>query len=235
MKKTLPLFSFNQGRRHFLNNAGILAAAAPWLLQSKVALAAEKSATDASEAERYGSTLVLGQALEPTIYDPNRQYSYETYRVDKHIYESLVAEDLSRPASEGPPPIIPNLAESWRVSDDAKTFTFRLRDGVKFHDGSDFNAEAVRFNVRRFTDESFEFFDKQSKAVMQRVYGKLLTIQVIDPLTVQYQFSEPFPDFLRFLPQGNWVSGIFSPKALQTYGQDGLAEHPTGTGPYQFV
>lgn len=187
------------------------------------------------EAQRYGKTLIVGQALEPTIYDPNRQYSYETYRVDKHIYESLVAEDLSVPAAQGTPPIIPALATQWQVNDDATVYTFQLRQGVVFHDGTPFDAEAVRFNVRRFTDPTFDHFDPRSQATMAQVYGDLKTIEVIDPHTVAYHFNHPFPDFLRFLPQGNWVSGIFSPAALQQWGQDGLAEHPTGTGPYRFV
>jgi len=67
------------------------------------------------------------------------------------------------------------------------------------------------------------------------VYGDLKSFEVIDPLTIRYTFNNSFVDFLRMLPQGNYVSGIFSPKALQTYGQDGLAEHPTGTGPFRFV
>ncbi|VDR24873.1 Dipeptide-binding protein [Raoultella terrigena] len=108
-------------------------------------------AEDSDEKSRYGKILIIGQALEPTIYDPNRQYSYETYRVDKHIYESLVAEDLSVPAAQGTPPIVPGLATRWEVNDDATVFTFHLREGVKFHDGTSFDAEAVRFNVRRYT------------------------------------------------------------------------------------
>jgi len=221
---------FNAGRRRFIQLSAVISAAVLGFGISSPIWAAE----DADEQSRYGKTLIIGQALEPTIYDPNRQYSYETYRVDKHIYESLVAEDLSRPASEGTPPIVPALATRWEVSSDAKTFRFFLRPGVKFHDGTPFDAEAVRFNVRRFTDPQFEYFDKQSQAVMAQVYGKLTAIKVIDPLTVEYQFSEAFPDFLRFLPQGNWVSGIFSPAALIKWGQDGLANHPTGTGPYRF-
>jgi len=192
-------------------------------------------AEEQDNAERYGKTLIVGQALEPTLYDPNRQYSYETYRVDKHIYESLVAEDLSVPASEGTPPIIPALATSWEVNNDATVFTFHLRPDIKFHDGTPFDAEAVKFNVRRFTDPEFEYFDARSKATMAQVYKDLKSITVTDPLTVVYTFNKPFPDFLRFLPQGNWVSGIFSPAALKKWGQDGLADHPTGTGPYKFV
>lgn len=186
-------------------------------------------------APRRGGTLIVGLSGEPSVFDPNRQFSYETYRIDKHIYESLVAENLSKPHKQGPPEIIPALAESWTVSEDATTFTFKLRRGVKFHDGSDFDAEAVRFNVRRFTDEKFEFFDARSQGTMRPVYKGLKEVKVLDTHTVQYVFSHPYIDFLRLLPQGNFVSGIFSPAALKKHGQDGLAEHPTGTGPYKFV
>ncbi|MCS3432473.1 ABC transporter substrate-binding protein [Klebsiella sp. BIGb0407] len=217
-------------RRKFLQLASISAVVMASLYLPGTALAEEKN-----EAERYGKTLIVGQSLEPTLYDPNRQYSYETYRVDKHIYESLVSEDLSVPASQGTPPIIPGLATSWEVNNDATVYTFHLRPNVKFHDGTPFDAEAVKFNVRRFTDPEFEYFDARSKATMAQVYKDLKSITVTDPLTVVYTFNKPFPDFLRFLPQGNWVSGIFSPAALKKWGQDGLADHPTGTGPYKFV
>lgn len=192
-------------------------------------------AAHAQATPRTGGTLIVGQYQEPTVFDPNRQYSWETYRVDKHIYESLVAEDLSKPFKQGPPDLVPGLAESWTVSDDKTTYTFKLRHGVKFHDGTDFNAEAVIFNVRRFTDPSFEFYDVRANATMKPVYGKLREIKALDAYTVQYIFSSPFIDFLRLLPQGNYVSGIFSPAALKKYGQDGLALNPTGTGPFKFV
>lgn len=184
---------------------------------------------------RVGGTLVVGEYQEPTVFDPNHQYSWETYRVDRHIYESLVGEDLSRPSSEGPPPLIPALAESWQVSDDATTFTFKLRRGVKFHDGAQFDAHAVEFNVRRFHDKSFEYYDVKANAFMKAVYGDLKSFDVVDDYTVRYVFNKPFRDFPRMLPQGNYVSGIFSPEALKTWGQDGLAEHASGTGPFKLV
>lgn len=217
-------------RRTFLLGASALAIAAPF------AANAQSSATKSAAGEvTPGGTLVVGQYQEPTFFDPSRQYSWETYRLDKHIYESLLAEDLSVPAEKGVPPLVPALAESWEASADAKRFTFKLRRNVKFHDGSDFNAEALRFNIRRFTDKEFEFFDVRSNATMKNVYGKLAEFRIIDSHTVEFVFSEPFREFPRLLPQGNYVSGVFSPKALQTYGQDGLAEHPTGTGPFKFV
>jgi peptide/nickel transport system substrate-binding protein len=223
-------FPNRPNRRFFLLGVSALALLAPG------AVRAASSTTLTPKGDPVpGGTLIVGQYQEPTFFDPNRQYSYETYRLDKHIYESLVAEDLSTPAQDGPPPLIPALAESWEVSSDATTFTFKLRQGVKFHDGTDFDAEAVHFNVRRFADEGFEFFDARSQASMKRVYGSLKEFKVLDSHTVQYVFNGPFLEFLRLLPQGNYVSGIFSPKALQTYGQDDLAAHPTGTGPYRFV
>ncbi|WP_168663564.1 ABC transporter substrate-binding protein [Paraburkholderia sp. SG-MS1] len=150
---------------------------------------------------RQGGTLVIGEYQEPTVYDPNHQYSWETYRVDRHIYESLIAEDLTKPAHEGPPELIPALAESWQISDDATTFTFKLRRDVKFHDGSDFDAHAVEFNVRRFHDPQFEYYDVKAAAFMKAVYGDLKGFELIDDHTVRYTFNKPFRDFPRMLPQ----------------------------------
>lgn len=180
-----------------------------------------------------GGTLVVGQYQEVTQFDPNRQYSWETWRIDRNIYETLVDEDLSKPT--GVPKIIPRLATSWKVSDDAKSYTFKLREGVKFTDGTPFNAEAVKSNVRRFTDPTFKYYDKVSAGTMSLVYEDLASLKVIDDYTVQYNFKKPFLEFLRQIPNsGNAASGFFSPAALEKYGQDGLSDHPVGTGPFVF-
>ncbi|WP_432974950.1 ABC transporter substrate-binding protein [Dactylosporangium sp. CA-233914] len=191
------------------------------------------SAAAADSKPRDGGTLIVGQYQEVTQFDPNRQYSWETWRIDRNIYETLVNEDLSSPA--GVPKIVPGLATSWTVSPDATTYTFKLRQGVKFTDGTPFDAQAVQFNVRRFTDPSFQYYDKVSAATMGLVYADLASFKVIDDYTVEYVFKHPFLDYLRQIPNsGNAASGIFSPAALQKYGQDGLAEHPVGTGPFKF-
>ncbi|WP_433250686.1 ABC transporter substrate-binding protein [Actinomadura nitritigenes] len=191
------------------------------------------SGAAAGSRPRDGGTLVVGQYQEVTQFDPNRQYSWETWRIDRNIYETLVDEDLSSPT--GVPKIVPRLATSWKVSDDARTYTFTLRQGVKFSDGTPFDAEAVRFNVRRFSDPAFKYYDKVSAATMSLVYGDLASVEVVDDHTVRYSFKHPFLDFLRQIPNsGNAASGIFSPAALEKYGQDGLADHPVGTGPFTF-
>ncbi|GAA2607152.1 ABC transporter substrate-binding protein [Paractinoplanes durhamensis] len=191
------------------------------------------SAAAADSTPRDGGTLIVGQYQEVTQFDPNRQYSWETWRIDRNIYETLVNEDLTSPT--GVPKIVPGLATSWTVSPDATTYTFTLRQGVKFTDGTPFDAAAVQFNVRRFTDPAFEYYDKVSAATMSLVYADLKSFDVVDANTVKYTFKHPFLDYLRQIPNsGNAASGIFSPEALKKYGQDGLADHPTGTGPFTF-
>ncbi|GAA3566059.1 ABC transporter substrate-binding protein [Amycolatopsis ultiminotia] len=199
-------------------------------------LAGCRGGTDAvaGSQPRDGGGLIIGQYQEVTQFDPNRQYSWETWRVDRNIYETLVDEDLSAPS--GTPKIVPKLATSWTVSPDATTYTFQLRKGVKFSDGTPFDAKAVQFNVRRFTDPGFRYYDQVSAATMSLVYQDLASFTVLGDHTVRYTFKHPFLDFLRQIPNsGNAASGIFSPAALEKYGQDGLADHPVGTGPFTFA
>jgi len=218
-------------RRALLAPLALIAIALPLLTGCGGASSA--GGATAGGQPRDGGTLIVGQYQEVTQFDPNRQYSWETWRIDRNIYETLVDEDLSSPT--GVPKIVPKLATSWTITDGAKTFTFKLRQGVKFSDGTPFDAKAVQFNVRRFTDPKFKYYDKVSAATMGLVYADLASFKVIDDDTVQYTFKHPFLDFLRQIPNsGNAASGIFSPAALERYGQDGLANHPVGTGPFTF-
>jgi peptide/nickel transport system substrate-binding protein len=88
---------------------------------------------------RKGGTLVYGMEGPSDILDPQATGCWLTYRVTYQMFEGLLAEDLTR-ADVAVPPVIPRLAESWQVSNDGLTRTFKLRKGVKFHDGTPFNA-----------------------------------------------------------------------------------------------
>ncbi|WP_201318739.1 ABC transporter substrate-binding protein [Paenibacillus sp. EPM92] len=193
--------------------------------------------TSTKDAPKQGGTLIVGLNAEITVLDPSREAGWETFRVNRQIHESLVTEDLSKPTKEVPiPPLKPALAESWKVSEDGLIYTFHLRRGVNFHDGTPFNAAAVEFNIRRAWDPQFEYYDKISAAVMQLTYNGLKEIKTPDDYTVELIFEKPFSPFLRMLAQGSGGTGlILSPTALKKWGNDGYAEHPVGTGPFQFV
>ncbi len=223
----------NHRPRTALSRRILLALTALSLAAGTLSACATTQKDDTASSEN--ATVIVALSTEPTVFDPNRQYSYDTYRIDRHIYETLVTEDLSTPAEDGTPELIPGLAESWDVSDDGRTFTFHLRKDVTFSDGTAFDAEALNFNVRRFTDPSFEYYDEASQARMAGVFSTLASATVVDDYTFQYTSTQPFLAFPRYIAQGNYVQGIFSPEALKEYGNDGLAEHPVGTGPYVFV
>src|SRR6478609_6835076 len=96
-----------------------------------------------------GGTLVVGLYTEPTAVDPQREYYWETFRAARNVYEPLVQEELS--SNSGVTKLVPGLATAWRSSADGAVWAFDLRPGVKFHDGTEFDAAALDFNVKRFT------------------------------------------------------------------------------------
>src|SRR5690625_1328121 len=105
----------------------------------------EPSETDSSSEEEVdegtgdgaGGTLVFGRGGDSTSLDPSRTTEGETFKVTKNLFETIVDFE------EGGTEIVPGLAHDWEVSEDGLTYTFQLEEGVKFHDGTDFNAEAV--------------------------------------------------------------------------------------------
>ncbi len=118
--------------------------------------------------------------------------------------------------------IIPLLAESYTFNDAATQFTFKLRKGIKFHDGEDFNAEAVKANIDRLMTGKYK-----RSSLMKPVKE----LKILDGYTVQFNLKEPFGAFVNAIAHPG--SLMISPAAIEKYG-DAVSKHPVGTGPYIF-
>ncbi|MFV0334505.1 MAG: glutathione ABC transporter substrate-binding protein [Tropicimonas sp.] len=120
--------------------------------------------------------------------------------------------------------LVPQLATSWEGSDDALTFTFHLREGVKFHDGTDFNAAAVKANFDRLADQS-------QNLAKNSLFKVVESVDTPDDLTVVLHLKEPFGAMINTVAHPSVV--IHSPKALEEFGKD-VEKNPVGTGPFRF-
>src|SRR4029450_7683333 len=117
----------------------------------------------------------------------------------------------------------PSLAESWTLSADQRTYEFKLRPGLKFHNGDPFTAEDVKFSFLRA---------KSSKLLKEKVRD----IEIVDPLRVRFALHEPFPDFMAFYGTLATAAGWIVPKGyVEKVGDDGFKKNPVGLGPYKFV
>jgi peptide/nickel transport system substrate-binding protein len=117
----------------------------------------------------------------------------------------------------------PSLAESWTVSPDQKTYEFKLREGLTFHNGDPFTAEDVKFSFQR---------SKVGKTLKDRVRD----VEVVSPMRVRFLLHEPFPDFMALYGTMATGAGWIVPKRyVEKVGDDGFKKHPIGLGPYKFV
>jgi ABC-type transport system substrate-binding protein len=138
--------------------------------------------------------------------------------IRRHIYEGLV-----RLTPQGK--IEPLLATSWQVAPDQRTWTFVLRQGVRFQDGTPFTADAVKVNLDRVRDPN-------QHHLRAAQYRAIESVDVLDPYHVRIVTKTPYSPFLINLAYGG--GSFMSPAALTRYGKD-IGTHPVGTGPYQFA
>jgi peptide/nickel transport system substrate-binding protein len=175
-------------------------------------------ATGVQAAPKKGGTLVYATGTDATTLDPQFVTDVPTSRMVMQIHQTLVYPDLKGN-------IQPVLAESWTVSDDKLTWTFKLRKGVTFHDGTPFNAESVKYTFDRIKDPEIGSPRKSTAKVIKEV-------KVIDEYTAAFITSKPFAPFLAQLSAYNLA--ILSPTAAKKYGKK-YGEHPAGTGPFKLV
>ncbi|MBN1979413.1 MAG: ABC transporter substrate-binding protein [Anaerolineae bacterium] len=164
--------------------------------------------------------IVYGLTLSPTGIDPHVNASSELGIPLTSVYDTLVYLD---PEMED---FVPGLAEDWDISEDGLSYTFYLREGVTFHDGTPFNAEAVRFNLERIT--SPDLLSQKARFML----GPYKQTEVIDEYTVRIHLSEPFAPLLDSLSQV--YLGMASPTAVEKWGRE-YQLHQVGTGPFIFA
>ncbi|CAM1656540.1 glutathione ABC transporter substrate-binding protein [Bartonella apis] len=162
-------------------------------------------------------TLTVAVPVNLTKLDPTNINDTLTMTSLRTIYEGLLGFDKDLK-------IVPLLAERYEASEDAKEFTFYLRKGVKFHDGTDFNARAVKINLERLANPE----NKLSRRVL---VSMLDHVEVVDDYTVKVILKEPYGAFPSSMAHTGTM--MISPAAIEKYGRD-IDRHPVGTGPFMF-
>jgi peptide/nickel transport system substrate-binding protein len=193
--------------------------------------AAPATAAKPVETPKKGGTLVIGLEAEPGTLDNSVGTGYHTSIVQRMLYESLVAYDLTSTADVLP--IKPVLAESWQISPDGKVYTFKLRQGVKFHDGTPFDAESVKYNFDRASDPKHPLFFDKGRGTSAQIFSLVDKMEAPDPTTFRMTLKDPRAYFLNLFDKVPMFVG--SPAAIQKYGNDEFGNHPVGTGPFRFV
>jgi peptide/nickel transport system substrate-binding protein len=180
-----------------------------------------------------GKTLIVGLNSDVSSMDPHAALGWTTMIPMLTMGEHLVTENLSG-VTQGPPPLVPKLAESYDVSSDGLTYTYHLRKGVEFHDGTPFNAAAVEFNIRRQWDKSFRYFYPAAAGISFWDYQFLKDIATPDDHTVVLTLTQPWPEYVRMNVQSWGQQFMLSPTFVMKVGNAKVATGPVMTGPYKF-
>lgn len=157
---------------------------------------------------------------QDALYDPRITQSRHEMQVIWQVFDQLVAAD-----SEGG--VHPGLATSWEVADDNMSVRFFLRDDVTFHDGTPFDAEAVKFTLDTIADPA-----TGSQAAVDYL-GPYAGSEVVGPHEVVVSFSRPYPNMIAAFSEA-YLSPV-SPTAVQAMGNTAFSQAPVGTGPFRFV
>src|SRR5262245_48401282 len=177
-------------------------------------------------AAQPAGTLVVGLVAEPVNLDPPQVTDLNSNRVSRRIAETLVA------FAEESTQIVPGLAESWTISKDGLSYTFKLRRGITFHDGTPFNAQAVKFSIERQFNPEHPANKLGKYPFAAYFFGNVQAVEVMDDSTVRFILKEPRASFLAILTAG--AASVVSPTAALKWGQD-YAANPVGTGPFKFA
>ena len=170
-----------------------------------------------AQTPKSGGTLVAAAEIDPIGLDPHNSSNFSSAQAYDHIYESLTSYDEKTN-------IVPCLATTWEITNGGKTYVFKLRPNVKFHNGQTMTAEDVKYSIERVLDpKTASPWISWLKAIKE--------IKVIDPLTIQMDLDAPYPGLLGSFA-GMRASGII-PKGLAE--RENLKIKAIGTGPFKLV
>ena len=158
--------------------------------------------------------ITIAMQLEPPHLDPT---SAAAQAIDSVVYTNIF-EGLTRFMGDGS--VVPGLAESWEISDDGTVYTFKLREGVTFHDGTAMDAEDVKFSLDRARAE-------ESTNAQKGLFAGITDVEVVDPQTVKVTLDGPNGMFLFNMAWGDAV--IVAPESI-----DNIKQQPVGTGAFTF-
>lgn len=165
-------------------------------------------------------TLTVLLAENATTLDPARASDRQSAMFINNIYEGLVRYKPNSTTLE------PALATKWEVKEQGKVWIFSLREGVKFHDNTPFNAEAVKFSVERVMAD-------KAAPYGEMVFGMVERVEVLDDYNIKFVLKYPYAPFIHNLAMP-WAAPIVSPTAVKNFGAD-FAGYPVGTGPFKLA
>jgi ABC-type transport system substrate-binding protein len=208
-------------------NFGLRSVARPGVVALSLGLAALWAAQARAVEPKKGGTLVFGRGGDSVGLDPAARTDGESFNVTDHIYDSLLA------LKPGTTEVAPKLAQSWEITDGGKTYTFKLVQGAKFHDGTPVNADAVVFSFKRQIDKNlpaYKWSGPYSYCEAMSFPSLIKDVTKVDDTTVRFVLTKPYSPFLSTLSMQAFA--IVSPTAVEKYKQD-FTNHPVGSGPYR--
>jgi len=162
--------------------------------------------------------IVIGTTDEPTTLDPALAYDYPSCNVIQNVFDGLV---MYKP---GTAELVPGLAERWEVADNGTVYTFYLRKGVKFHDGTELTADVVKYSIERAIKLHGD------PAFLLTEVAKIESVEVVDKYTVRFRLKEPCAVFLSVM-----AFTVAYPVSPEAYPPDKFVDAGIGTGPYKIV
>jgi peptide/nickel transport system substrate-binding protein len=175
----------------------------------------------ASQQPKSGGTLKIAFESDVPGMDPHTTLGVQVQVLIPNLFNTLVTIDENRE-------VIPDLAKAWEVQDGGKTYLFHLHPGVKFHDGTDCDAAAVKWNFERL-------LDPEEKVLTAPFFTMVESVEPLDAHTLRITLQYPTETFLRALANYRKGFPIMSPAAYKKWGKQDLTRHPTGTGPFKLA